>query len=102
MLLAAANRDEARFANAAQFIPEREDNEHLGFLTGIHYCFGAPLARIEAQIALREFVRRFEGPRLVVDPPPYRPSATLRGPSELMIHVERVREVREEARGLAA
>jgi cytochrome P450 len=102
MLLAAANRDEARFANAEQFIPERDDNQHFGFLTGIHYCFGAPLARIEAQIALREFVRRFDAPSLVVDPPPYRPSATLRGPSQLMIDVERVRAIREEPRGLAA
>jgi cytochrome P450 len=83
-------------------MPDRADNEHLGFLTGIHYCFGAPLARIEAQIALREFVRRFEAPRLVVDPPPYRPSAMLRGPSELMIDVARVRAFREEPRGLAA
>jgi cytochrome P450 len=102
MLLAAANRDEARFANAEQFIPERDDNQHFGFLTGIHYCFGAPLARIEAQIALREFVRRFDAPSLVVDPPPYRPSATLRGPSQLMIDVERVRAIREEPQGLAA
>ncbi len=102
MLLAAANRDEARFPNAEQFMPDRADNEHLGFLTGIHYCFGAPLARIEAQIALREFVRRFEAPRLVVDPPPYRPSAMLRGPSELMIDVARVSAFREEPRGLAA
>jgi cytochrome P450 len=102
MLLAAANRDEARFANAERFIPDRDDNQHLGFLTGIHYCFGAPLARLETQITLREFVRRFEGPRLVLDPPPYRPNATLRGPSELMIRVQRVRESQEGPRGIAA
>jgi cytochrome P450 len=72
MLLAAANRDEARFANADKFVPDREDNEHLGFLTGIDYCLGAPIARLGAQIALREFVRRLVEPRLVVDPPPYR------------------------------
>jgi cytochrome P450 len=101
MLLAAANRDEARFANGEQFVPDREDNQHLGFLTGIHYCFGAPLARLEAQIALREFVRRFERPRLF-EPPPYRTNATLRGPSELMIDVQRVRESQDGARGMAA
>jgi cytochrome P450 len=95
VLLAAANRDEARFANADQFIPDREDNQHLGFLTGIHYCFGAPLARLEAQIALREFVGRFEDPRLVLDPPPYRPNAALRGPSELVIDVRSVRSSRQ-------
>jgi cytochrome P450 len=102
MLLAAANRDEARFANADQFMPDREDNQHLGFLTGIHYCFGAPLARLEAQIALREFIRRFNGPRLVVDPPPYRPNAMLRGPSQLEIDVQRVRESQKGSRGMAA
>jgi cytochrome P450 len=101
-LLASANRDEARFANADQFLPEREDNQHLGFLTGIHYCFGAPLARIEAQIALREFLRRFEAPQLVVDPPPYRANATLRGPSELMIDVKRVGESQQAPWGMAA
>jgi cytochrome P450 len=101
-LLAAANRDEARFARAEQFIADREDNQHLGFLIGIHYCFGAPLARLEAQIALREFVRRVEEPRLVVDPPPYRANATLRGPSELLIDVNRVRESQQGSRGTAA
>jgi cytochrome P450 len=102
MLLAAANRDEARFAKADTFVPDRADNEHLGFLTGIHYCFGAPIARLEAQIALREFVRRFVEPRLVVDPPPYRANAPLRGPSQLMIDVQRVRESSEQRRGLAS
>jgi cytochrome P450 len=101
-VLAAANRDEARFDNAEQFIPDREDNEHLGFLTGIHYCFGAPLARLEAQIALREFLRRFEQPQLLVDPPPYRQNAALRGPSELLIDVSRVRERREVPQSRAA
>lgn len=92
MLLAAANRDEARFSNADRFVPDRADNEHLGFLTGLHYCFGAPLARLEAQIVLREFIRRFEQPGLVIDPPPYRPNAALRGPSQLLVDVRRVRE----------
>jgi cytochrome P450 len=101
-LLASANRDEARFPHADRFVPDREDNQHLGFLTGIHYCFGAPLARLEAQITLREFVRRFEEPRLVTDPPPYRPNAALRGPVHLMIDVERVRERHDQRRRKAA
>jgi cytochrome P450 len=63
----------------------------------IQYCttpdgVRAPLARMEAQIALTELLRRLEQPRLVVDPPPYRPSPLLRGPAHLLIEVEGVRE----------
>jgi cytochrome P450 len=87
LAMAAGNRDPARFLNPDRFDPERRDNEHLGFGSGIHYCFGAPLARVEAQIMLREFVRRAKQPRLVVDPPPYRPSPVLRGPEELFVEV---------------
>jgi cytochrome P450 len=93
--LAAGNRDPARFADPDRFDPERRDNQHLGFGSGIHICFGAPLARMEAQIALRELVRRLEQPRLVVDPPPYRPSPLLRGPEHLLIEVDGVRESQE-------
>ena len=88
LALAAGNRDPARFTDPDRFDPERRDNEHLGFGSGIHSCFGAPLARIEAQIALTELARRLEQPRLVVDPPPYRPSPVLRGPEHLLIAVD--------------
>jgi cytochrome P450 len=85
LMLAAGNRDPRRFADPDRFEPERPDNQHLGFGRGIHYCFGAPLARVETQEALVEMARRLQNPRLVTDPPPYRPSPILRGPRHLEV-----------------
>jgi cytochrome P450 len=89
LMLASGSRDPDRFPHADRFDPDRED-EHLGFGGGDHYCFGAPLARLEAQLALGEFARRVENPRLVTDPPPYRPSPVLRGPRHLLVQFDRV------------
>lgn len=84
LALAAANRDSHRFASPHRFDPGRADNQHLGFGSGVHACFGAPLARLEGQIALRKSFERIQGLRLVAEPT-YRPSPLLRGPSELRV-----------------
>jgi cytochrome P450 len=91
LAIAAGNRDPQRFPHADRFDPARRDNVHLGFGSGVHYCFGAPLARVEGQIALGELVRRLVRPGLLLDPPPYRSSPVLRGPRELLIEVDGVR-----------
>ncbi len=91
LMLAAGSRDPVRFRDPDRFIPDRPNNQHLGFGSGIHYCFGAPLARVEAQIALTELARRLENPRLVTEPPPYRPNPILRGPRHLLIDIDGVR-----------
>ncbi|WP_167455591.1 cytochrome P450 [Streptomyces tirandamycinicus] len=90
LVLASGNRDPKRFTDPDTFDPDRPDIEHLGFGSGIHSCFGAPLARLEAQIALTELVRRLDNARLLQDPPPYRSSAVLRGPRHLTIGFDRV------------
>ncbi|MFE4998179.1 cytochrome P450 [Streptomyces mirabilis] len=88
LMVAAANRDPRRFKDPDRFDPDRKDNEHLGFYTGIHYCFGAPLARIELLVAVPELFRRVKFSGLLQDPPPYRANAVLRGPRHLPVAIE--------------
>lgn len=57
--MGAANRDEKQFQDAEQFMVPRKPNPHMAFGRGIHFCLGAPLARMEAEIALREWIRRY-------------------------------------------
>jgi cytochrome P450 len=81
LLLAAANRDDAEYDDAATFEPERGDTRHLSFSGGIHYCLGAPLARLEGRIVFAELARRLVNPRL--GELTYRDNRVLRGPSRL-------------------
>lgn len=92
LLYGSANRDPERFDNPDEPDLERPDNQHLGFSQSIHYCFGAPLARLEVQIALSEFVRRVDNPRLVADPPPYRRNQIFRGPRHLLLDIDGIRD----------
>lgn len=66
-VLLSANRDETVFPNPDQFDIQRSPNRHLGFGHGIHYCLGAPLARLEAQIAFRTLLARTQTLQLAVD-----------------------------------
>ncbi|MFE3181579.1 cytochrome P450 [Streptomyces violascens] len=91
LVLASGNRDPQRFEDPDRFDPDRGDIQHLGLGSGIHSCFGAPLARLEAQFALSELARRLENPRLIEDPPPYRQNAVLRGPRHLPIACDGIR-----------
>ncbi len=87
LVFAAGNRDPMRFAHPERFDPERGDNHHFGFGGGPHFCLGAPLARLEAEVALTALAKRLLNPRLSKDPPPYRPGASLRGPAHLKLEI---------------
>ncbi|MFE6686992.1 cytochrome P450 [Streptomyces sp. NPDC057743] len=85
LMLASGNRDPLRFEDPERFVPDRRDNQHFGFGSGVHSCFGAPLARVETQVALAALLHHLVEPRLVEDPPPYRHSPILRGPRHLLV-----------------
>ena len=87
VLLAAANRDPAEFADPAVLDIGRADNRHLAFSSGPHFCLGAALARVEGQIALSALITRFGRLELTVDQLEWNPTTTLRGLRSLPLSV---------------
>lgn len=90
LLFASAHRDPTQFEDPDQFNPDRQNNQHFGFGGSLHLCVGAPLARMEAELALRALVQRLQSPRLAEEVPEYREGASLRGPRHLFVKVEGV------------
>jgi pimeloyl-[acyl-carrier protein] synthase len=87
-VLAAANRDPHRFPNPDRLDLRRADNRHLAFGWAAHFCFGAPLARMEGQIAFAALLSRIEKPSLIDDKRDWRENAGLRGLTSLNIGFE--------------
>ena len=85
LLLGSANRDSARFPDPDRFDIARSDNKHVSFGAGIHFCLGAPLARLEAEVALGTLLRRFPRLHLETDTVEWRTNRALRGLTSLPV-----------------
>ncbi len=85
LLLASGNRDPLVFDQPERFDITRNPNNHLGFGFGIHHCLGAPLARMETQVALAALVHRAPDLALTVDEVTYRSNVVLRGMESLPV-----------------
>ena len=88
--IASANRDETVFENADKLDITRQPNKHLAFGLGIHYCLGAPLARMEGKIALQKLLARYPNMQLGVTPEAveWRTSMAVRGLKTLPVRLQ--------------
>ena len=87
VLIGAANRDPEVFSTPTELDFHREVNPHLGFGFGMHHCLGAPLARLESSIALREVLDATSSFSLADEQVRYRPNIILRGLESLSISI---------------
>jgi cytochrome P450 len=85
MAIGAANRDPAQFPDPDRLDLGRVDNRHIAFGFGIHFCLGAPLARLEGQVALGTLARRLPALALATETVEWRESQVLRGLKALPI-----------------
>lgn len=86
LLFASANRDAARFADPDGLVLDRSPNPHLSFGAGIHYCLGAPLARLELAILFRAILERMPTLEVVAEPA-WKPRFILRGLQALPVRL---------------
>lgn len=86
-VLGAANRDPARFADPDRLDVGRQENDHVSFGHGVHFCLGAALARLETQAAIGALLRRFPDFASTGEPIAYRRSMVLRGPTRLTLRL---------------
>jgi unspecific monooxygenase len=87
LLYGSANHDPEVFVEPATLDITREDNAHISFGLGTHFRLGAPLARVELEIAFAALARRFRSIRLVDDEPSRQPSLVFRGVTSLEVEV---------------
>ena len=83
LLLGAANNDPSAFKAPRRFDPDRTDQKNVSFGAGIHFCIGAPLARLESRVALQALIERVPNLRVVDTDPVYPSNFIMPGPLSL-------------------